>query len=228
MAPPLTTCYYTREIKIRLKRKKNLTFNGGKMQRLWITGYRAYELEVFDDNDPKVKVIKWLLKKELENRLNNTTDEFWLISGPQMGIERWAIEVGYQLKKEYSQLKLSIIQPYQNVGARWNEINQAKLAQALQMVDFQAAVSNKPYQSPLQLKNYQSFMLNHSDGILLIYDSDQENNPERKSKPYWDYQVAKKYAEDHDYNVRIIDFEQLQEAAEEYAEAERDNQEFNN
>ena len=28
------------------------------MRRLWITGYRSYELNVFKDDDPKVAVIK--------------------------------------------------------------------------------------------------------------------------------------------------------------------------
>ena len=35
--------------------------------RLWITGYRSYELGIFNDNDPKVAVIKYCL----ENNLNS-------------------------------------------------------------------------------------------------------------------------------------------------------------
>lgn len=27
------------------------------MQRLWVTGYRSYELNVFGDRDPKITVI---------------------------------------------------------------------------------------------------------------------------------------------------------------------------
>ena len=33
------------------------------MKRLWITGYRSYELNIFKDDDPKVQVIKKVLKK---------------------------------------------------------------------------------------------------------------------------------------------------------------------
>lgn len=29
------------------------------MQRLWVTGYRSYELSVFGENDEKLKVIKY-------------------------------------------------------------------------------------------------------------------------------------------------------------------------
>ena len=32
------------------------------MQRLWVTGYRSYELNVFGDRDPKITVIKYALK----------------------------------------------------------------------------------------------------------------------------------------------------------------------
>lgn len=31
-------------------------------KRLWVTGYRAYELNVFGSNDPKLKVLKTSLK----------------------------------------------------------------------------------------------------------------------------------------------------------------------
>lgn len=68
------------------------------MKRLWTTGYRAYELGVFDEQkDPKVAVIKAVLQKELRRQLENTTEEFWLITGPQMGVERWSIESALML-----------------------------------------------------------------------------------------------------------------------------------
>lgn len=33
------------------------------MQRLWVTGYRSYELNTFSDNDPKIAVVKYVLKR---------------------------------------------------------------------------------------------------------------------------------------------------------------------
>ncbi|WP_281510461.1 SLOG family protein, partial [Lactobacillus taiwanensis] len=29
------------------------------MKRLWVTGYRSYELSIFSDKDPKLAVIKY-------------------------------------------------------------------------------------------------------------------------------------------------------------------------
>ena len=49
------------------------------MKRLWTTGYRAYELGVFDEKNPKVAVIKEVLQKELCYQLDSTSEEFWLI-----------------------------------------------------------------------------------------------------------------------------------------------------
>ena len=45
------------------------------MRRLWVTGYRGYELNVFKDSDPKVKVIKKVLTEHLKNYLEKDTEE---------------------------------------------------------------------------------------------------------------------------------------------------------
>lgn len=188
------------------------------MHRIWVSGYRAYELEVFNDDDPKVTVIKSVIKEQLQARLNQSTDTFWLITGPQSGIERWTLQVGLKLQSDYEQLKIGLMSPYLNVEKRWKPENQAQLAQLRSLVDYSASVSNHDYQSASQLREYQRFMLNHTDEMLLIYDPEMENNPEKKSKPFWDYRAAKRYAEDQDYPIMVIDFDQLQEAAEEIAE----------
>ena len=188
------------------------------MHRIWVSGYRAYELEVFNDDDPKVTVIKSVIKEQLQARLNQSTDTFWLITGPQSGIERWTLQVGLKLQSDYEQLKIGLMSPYLNVEKRWKPENQAQLSQLRSLVDYSASVSNHDYQSASQLRDYQRFMLNHTDEMLLIYDPEMENNPEKKSKPFWDYRAAKRYAEDQDYPIMVIDFDQLQEAAEEIAE----------
>lgn len=188
------------------------------MHRIWVSGYRAYELEVFNDDDPKVTVIKSVIKEQLQARLNQSTDTFWLITGPQSGIERWTLQVGLKLQSDYEQLKIGLMSPYLNVEKRWKPENQAQLSQLRSLVDYSASVSNHDYQSASQLRDYQQFMLNHTDEMLLIYDPEMENNPEKKSKPFWDYRAAKRYAEDQGYPIMVIDFDQLQEAAEEITE----------
>ncbi|WP_283594803.1 DUF1273 domain-containing protein [Limosilactobacillus galli] len=186
------------------------------MRRLWVTGYRSYELNVFKDNDPKVKVIKKVLADHLKNYLEEDTDECWLIAGPQMGVERWALECGLALKEDYSQLKLALMEPYTGFDQRWNEANQEKLAVIKSKVDFSAPVTDHPYQSPQQLWTYQRFMLTHTDGMLMVYEG----------KPKYDYRQAQCYQEQENYPISLIDFDELQESAVEYQEEQREeNQE---
>lgn len=190
------------------------------MKRLWTTGYRAYELGVFDDKDPKVAVIKEVLQKELCYQLDSTSEDFWLITGPQMGVERWSIESALTIKVDYPQLKIALMEPYADFAARWNEHNQARLAAIKAQVDFAGRVSEKKYESPEQLRAYQNFMLHYTDGALLIYD------PEREGKMVWDWRAINRYREQNaDYSMRMIDFDELQEAAEEYSERLRETDE---
>ena len=187
------------------------------MKRLWTTGYRAYELGVFDEKNPKVAVIKDVLQKQLRYQLDSTSEDFWLITGPQMGVERWSIESALTIKVDYPQLKIALMEPYADFAARWNENNQARLAAIKAQVDFAGRVSEKKYESPEQLRAYQNFMLHYTDGALLIYD------PEREGKTVWDWRAINRYREQNaDYSMRMIDFDELQEATEEYSERLRE------
>lgn len=189
------------------------------MRRMWITGYRSYELNVFKDDDPKVMVIKDALMRELKNRLEESDEEFWVITGPQLGTEQWAIEVALDLKKDFPQLKVSMMLPFTEFGQQWNENNQAKLANLATAVDFSASVSDHPYQSPQQLRAFQRFMLTHTDEALMIYDPDHEG------KGKYDYQAIQKFQEENDYSYRLIDFDELQEDAIEWQERQREAEE---
>lgn len=191
------------------------------VRRLWLTGYRSYELNVFHDDDPKVKVIKKVLTEHLRGMLEEDTGEFWLISGPQLGTERWGLECGLKLQKDFSQLKLALMEPYTDFSQRWNAENQEKLADIKNHVNFTAPVTNHPYQSPRQLRTYQRFMLTHTDRMLLLYD------PEYKGKPQYDYHRAQRYGEGHTYPLSLIDFDELQEAAVEWGEEQHEQQSQN-
>ncbi|RVU71736.1 MULTISPECIES: DUF1273 domain-containing protein [Lactobacillus] len=180
------------------------------MQRLWITGYRSYELNAFSDKDPKITVIKYALKNYLTNLLEDGELD-WIITGANLGVEQWAAEVGLELREEYG-VRVSVMIPYENFADRWNENNQAKFLNLKEKVDFFASTSNLPYKNPGQLRNYQNFMVLHTDRALMIYDE------EHPGKPKFDYNLIRKYQEEKDYTLDLIDFYDLQDAAEEYAE----------
>ncbi|WP_251717355.1 DUF1273 domain-containing protein [Lactobacillus agrestimuris] len=190
------------------------------MQRIWVTGYRSYELAVFGEKDPKITIIKYALKNYLKSLLEEGEID-WVITGANLGIEQWAAEVAIELRKEYP-VQISIMTPYEEFSNRWNENNQAKFINLKNKVDFFASTSNTPYKSPVQLRNYQNFMLRHTDQALMIYDE------EHPGKSKYDYNLIKKYQESNNYPLHLIDFYDLQDIANEYEEERNMERYFDN
>ncbi len=180
------------------------------VSRLWLTGYRNYELSVFGNQDPKLLVIKDTLRKLLINKVESGTD--WLITGGQLGVEQWAAEVGLKLKADYPELKVAMMTPFAEFGGNWNEGNQAQYATLASQVDFHQSVSEQPYHGPQQLRNYQEFMLTHTDEAVMVYDLEVEG------KPKYDYRAVTQFQEQHTYPLTLVDMDWLQESANEYQE----------
>ena len=173
------------------------------MQRLWVTGYRSYELNTFSDNDPKIAVVKYVLKRRFVDLIEEGQLD-WIITGANLGVEQWAAEVGLELSQRYP-IRTSIMVPYENFADRWNENNQSKFLNLKESVDFFASTSDR-------LRNYQNFMIQHTDRAIMIYDL------EHPGKPKYDYNLIQKYQETKEYPLDLIDFYELQDMAEEYQE----------
>jgi uncharacterized phage-like protein YoqJ len=184
------------------------------MTRIWLTGYRSYELGTFGQNDPKITIIKYALKRRLLEHLDNGLE--WVITGGQLGIEQWAIEVVAELKKDYPQLQVAMMLPFKDFGQQWSEANQAELQRLITLTDFAESISQQPYTGPKQLQNYQRFMLEHTDGALFVYD------PEFSGKTQYDWQAIQQYSQQKPYPISQIDMDQLQEYATEYQESVQD------
>lgn len=187
------------------------------MGRLWITGYRAYELGVFKNNDPKIEVLKYALRTEIIQQIENGVE--WIITGPQSGIEQWVIEVVNELKNEYD-IHVAMIAPYLNIEKNWKPERQAQLAQLKISVDYYASVSAHEYQNPSQLKSYQTFMLTHTDSGLFIYDLEFEG------KTMYDYRIVKEFQQKHPYSLQTISFDDLQEYALAYGEMQESDKNY--
>ncbi|WP_278930412.1 DUF1273 domain-containing protein [Limosilactobacillus oris] len=186
------------------------------MRRLWLTGYRSYELNAFQDDDPKAAVVKRVLTQRLTSLLEEDDDEFWVITGPQLGVEQWGAAVALELKKNFRQLKVAMMLPFADFGQQWNATNRDRLLNLRDRVDFAREVTTKPYESPEQLRLYQRFMLDHTDSMLMVYD------PDHPGKPKYDYELAQKYGDQQDYPVDLVDLDELQEAAIEWGEEQRE------
>lgn len=177
-----------------------------------MTGFRSYELGVVGTKDPKLAVMKYAIKRLLHAEIVDGAE--WLITGGQLGIEQWSIEAAHEMIDDGERIKTALMTPYSGFGSQWNEANQQKLTQLKGVVDFSAPVTQGDYSGPSQLRTYQSFMLAHTDGAIIFFDQDA---PE--SKASYDYEVAQKFAETHDYPIKLIDFDRLQDFANEYQES---------
>ncbi|EHJ52667.1 DUF1273 domain-containing protein [Streptococcus macacae] len=141
------------------------------MTTILITGYKSFELGIFQDKDPKIAVLKQVIKKDLIRFIEEGAD--WFVFMGNLGFEYWALEVAVQLKKEYN-IQLATIFPFETHGQKWNESNQEKLRQFKQ-TDF-VTYTYKKYQNPNQLKSYHHFLLDNTDGAYVFYDEEMKTN----------------------------------------------------
>lgn len=188
------------------------------MSRLWVTGYRSYEIGTFGNEDPKIEILKYALEQELRVLIEQGVD--WILTGGQMGTEQWTIEVAYNLKNDYPDLKIALLYPFKGFGDQWQQSSKDKLRLTKKLVDFSDTVSKLPYKNPQQLKNYQIFMLSHTDSALLLYDT------EFKGKVYYDYQAILAKQGKSPYPSYLVDMDKLQDYAIAYNEILHDKTQF--
>ncbi len=172
------------------------------IQTLVITGYRSFELGVFQDKDPKIKVIKKVIKNSLQQYVEEGVE--WVLISGNLGVEIWAGEIVLELQKEYPELKLGIIFPFGKFGEQWNEKNQQVLNELKTQANYVNATSHSIYNNPGQLKIHSKFLLEHSGGALVIYDE------EYPGKTQFFFRDAQVYAEENAYLIDQISMDDLQ------------------
>ncbi|WP_042346481.1 DUF1273 domain-containing protein [Bacillus massiliigorillae] len=170
---------------------------------LFVTGYKNFELGIFNNNSNEANFIK----KAIEKRLLQLVEEGleWVIITGQLGVELWAGEAVINIRKEYPELHLAVTPPFLEQESNWNEKNQEYYHYILSQADFVEAISKQKYVNPMQFKNRDQFLLAKSDGLLIVYDEEQEG-----SVKYF-YNESKRYQEKHDYQIMQMDFYELQQ-----------------
>lgn len=176
------------------------------IKTLYITGYSSFELGVFTDKDPKIPIIKKALRKNVLSHIDNGLS--WVIISGNLGTEYWASQVVSELKKEGYQIKLGLIFPFFEFGSNWNDSNKQKVSEMQAIADYENATSHHPYQGPSQFRNHTQFLLDNTDGALLVYDK------EYPGKTNYLLKEIDHLNETQDYYVELIDMYSLQEIAE--------------
>ncbi len=169
-----------------------------------ILGYSAFDLGLYNDKDPRLKVIKKAIRKDLESMAEEGVT--WLVFTGNLGFEYWVLEVARDMKEDYG-LQLATIFDFATHGSNWNEANQIKLSEFKQ-VDF-VKYSYPKYEHMGQLRDYQRFLLENTDLAYFFYD------PENETKLKFMDTLMKNQ---ENYFTRRLTFETLNEIAENFSE----------
>ncbi|CAM3979883.1 SLOG family protein [Lederbergia lenta] len=172
-----------------------------------LTGYKSYELGIYKNNDPAIDYIKKTISRRIIELMEDGLE--WVIISGQPGVELWAAEVVFELQEEYNELKLALITPFLNQEEKWKEDNKELYEMVMMQADFTESLSKLPYTAPWQFRNKNNFFLQKTDAAIILYDEEKEGSPK------FFYEAAKLYQQSKSYELRMIDFYDLQAAVDE-------------
>ena len=104
----------------------------------------------------------------------------------------------------FPDLKYAIITPFLEQEKIWNDNKKETYQMICANADFQTSVTKKPYEGPWQFIEKNKFIIRNSDGLLIIYDEENEGSPKFMKE------LAMKYAERNDYQIMTISADDLQ------------------
>ena len=174
------------------------------MHTALVLGYSAFDLGLLNEKDIRLKIIKKAIRRDLERLAEEGLK--WLVFTGTLGFEHWVLEVARDMKEAY-EFQLATIFDFETHGSNWNEANQVKLSDFKQ-VDF-VKYAYPTYEHKGQLRDYQIFLLENTDGAYIFYDEDNE------TKMRFFYELMKKK---DNYITKILTFEDLNEVAENFSE----------
>ncbi|KMK76697.1 DUF1273 domain-containing protein [Alkalihalobacillus pseudalcaliphilus] len=146
------------------------------MHTLAVTGYKSFELGIFDRKHIGITYIRQAFKQRLIPLIEDGLE--WVIISGQLGVELWVAEEVIALKEIYPQLKLSVLTPFLEQEKTWNEKNQEYYREIIGKADFVKSITNRPYENPLQLKQKNQFIIEKVDGLLVLFDEEKEGSPQ--------------------------------------------------
>ena len=174
------------------------------MHTALILGYSSFDLGLFNEKDVRLKIIKKAIRRDLEKMADEGLK--WLVFTGTLGFEYWVLEVARDMKDDFG-FQLATIFDFETHGENWNEGNQVKLSEFKQVDFVKYAYPN--YEHKGQLRDYQLFLLENTEGSYLFYD--EENETKLK---IFDELMKKK----DNYIAKRLTFEELNEVAENFSE----------
>lgn len=153
------------------------------------------ELNIKNEKDTRIEFIKTAFKQRLLSLIDEGLE--WVILSGQMGVELWAAQVILDLKLMYP-IKLGIFPPFLEYESRWPEVYQEAFLQVTEQADFYQPLYNENYKAPFQFINKDYWLLEKSEGCLMLVDEDYPGSV----KFFLD--KAKKEQESNNYVILFI------------------------
>ncbi len=178
------------------------------MKNIMVTGYRAHELNIFNQKHEGIPYIRQAIRSKLVPLLEEGLE--WVITPGQYGVDLWACEEAIELKQEYPQLRVSILSAFASPEERWSEDKKEYYEGILKQIDFHGVVSNRPYEGIWQFKARDELLFRKTDGLILVYDEDAGEGSPRFFK-----QEALRRAQEEGYRYISISSEDIQSLADE-------------
>src|SRR5690625_4530510 len=141
------------------------------MEILTVTGYKPMEINIFNEEDEKIKFIKRAIEKRLIGFIEEGLK--WVLISGQMGVEMWTADVVFSLKETYD-VNIAVIPPFENQSERWPEALQYKYEELMMTADFFKPLYKGGYEGPHQFRARDMWLIDKSDACLVLID---EENP---------------------------------------------------
>ncbi|TDG00926.1 DUF1273 domain-containing protein [Paenibacillus piri] len=145
------------------------------MHKVLIMGYKASELGIFSLKHKGIDIIKKAVTKQVIALIDDGLE--WVIVSGQWGVELWAAEAVLELKETYGQLRLAVITPFLDQEENWSDEKKSRYQAVLKQADYVNSISKSKYDGPWQFKEKNKFLLRNSDGMILLYDEEQDGSP---------------------------------------------------
>lgn len=121
-------------------------------KRVAFTGYRPQKMPFgFDETDERCADFKKRLRDTIENLIWQGYRHF--ISGGAMGMDMFAAEIVLDLKKQYPEITLEMVSPFDDQAAKWKPEYQKRRARLFQLADMTTAIAHEYSKSCLFERN---------------------------------------------------------------------------
>jgi len=180
---------------------------GQALKTAVFTGYKSYELGIYQDQDPKVGYIKLALKKRLLALIEEGLE--WVLISGQLGVEMWTGQCVLELQEEGYEIQLGVIPPFENQESRWSEGQQLAYEELCARADFFEPIYKGEYKGPYQFTARDKWLIEKSGGCVILMDEEYPG-----SCQYFHREALKK-AEIQAYAIMLITPFDLDEAVQE-------------